>query len=228
LVFLSGPGYRLGLLELSAAFTLLRWGAYLGLASVPLIIGYAFWQRPQGRVTSVLAFSALAGLIAFYIPFSQMQNARSVPPIHDISTDLVDPPAFVDIIPLRRDAPNPADYAGEETAQQQRAAYPEIVTLRVDYPLDPVFDAAQEVVRARGWELVSVSRTGELARIEATDTTFWFGFKDDLVIRITTTGEGTQVDVRSKSRVGRSDLGVNAERIQQFLAALRAQLAEKT
>lgn len=226
LIVMAGPSYRFGILELGAAFTLLRWGAYLGVASVALIIGYALWTKPGPRLGSVLLVSALAGLLAFAIPLSQMRTARSVPPIHDISTDLANPPEFIDIAPLRANAPNPAAYAGEEVALQQRRAYPNIATLQVPAPLERVLAIATELANARGWELVAAALDDDTARLEATDTSFWFGFKDDVVIRMTAIEDGTLIDMRSKSRVGRGDLGVNAQRVQQYLAELERRIIE--
>ena len=113
----AGPAYRLNWLELGQAFALLRLAAVVGAGSVVLIIAYSYWRRPEGRVVQALAFSALAGFVAAYIPLSQLQNARKVPPIHDVSTDLTNPPEFVDILPLRAQAPNPPEYAGEEVAR---------------------------------------------------------------------------------------------------------------
>lgn len=120
--------------------------------------------------------------------------------------------------PLRADAPNPVDYEGEEVARQQREAYPDIVTLQTDAYPAIVFEHALQVVERQGWELVDAN--ADDGRIEATDTTFWFGFKDDVVIRIQSSETGSLVDVRSKSRVGLSDVGTNAHRIRQFLDAL--------
>lgn len=220
LLTIAGPSHRLAWLDLGQAFSLMRWAFYLGVASVLLVLGYSLWRRPGRRVATVLAFSALAGLCAAYIPLSQMQSARSVPAIHDISTDLNNPPEFVDVVPLRADAPNPHEYAGEETAEQQREAYPDLQPLMLDAELDQVYDAALEVVAALNWELVGSVQDTEGARIEATDTTFWFGFKDDVVIRLESIQTGTRLDMRSKSRVGRSDVGKNAERIREFTRAL--------
>jgi uncharacterized protein (DUF1499 family) len=82
-----------------------------------------------------------------------------------------------------------------------------------------MFKRAEATARAMGWEIVA-AEPGE-GRIEATDTTMWFGFKDDIVIRIVPEGEGSRLDIRSMSRVGKSDLGKNADRIRKFLAALK-------
>lgn len=224
LLAIAGPSYRLEWFDLGQAFTLLRWAFVLGVASVILVLGYSLWRRPGRKLATVLAFSALAGLCAAYIPLSQMQSARSVPAIHDISTDLHNPPEFVDVIPLRADAPNPHEYAGEETAEQQREAYPDLQPLMLNAELEQVYHAAREVVAALNWDLVASVQDTESARIEATDTTFWFGFKDDVVIRLESIETGTRVDMRSKSRVGRSDVGKNAERIREFTRALNRAL----
>ena len=69
-----------------------------------------------------------------------------------------------------------------------------------------------------GWEIVAAEP--DRGRIEATATTFWFRFKDDVVIRLTPRGYGTYVDVRSKSRIGGGDMGANANRIRRFLQRL--------
>ena len=124
----------------------------------------------------------------------------------------------MDIVPLRADAENPPEYDGEEVAILQLGAYDEIETMRFPEPPSELFPAALEVAESMGWEMVAVV-PGE-GRIEATDTTFWYGFKDDVVIRVAPEGTGTLVDLRSKSRVGRSDLGVNAARIHTYIHGL--------
>jgi uncharacterized protein (DUF1499 family) len=149
-------------------------------------------------------------------------RAQSVPPIHDITTDIQSPPEVVAMTRLRADAPNPPEYAGEETAQQQREAYPNIQPLVVDEPVQEVIDEIVVLISAREWELVSINRKD--GRVEATEELAWFGFKDDVVFRVTETDEGTRVDMRSKSRIGRSDVGVNADRIEQFLKDLETRL----
>lgn len=145
-----------------------------------------------------------------------------MPPIHDITTDTQNPPEFVAIVPLRADAPNPVEYAGEETAKQQLKAYPELTTYEALVSPEQLFEAALEASKSMGWEMVESSKTD--GRIEANATTTWFGFKDDVVIRIRPTEDGSELDIRSKSRVGRSDVGKNAERIREFMSELEAQL----
>ncbi len=220
---LAGLGYRIGLLPLQIALLQgMRWAAYLGLAAllaavVALVLAR---KRPAGRRAPLLAGAGLIlGLIAVAIPWNWQRTARSVPPIHDITTDIANPPTFQAVVPLRADAPNTLDY-DPAAGEQQRAGYPDITTLALPINADAAYERALALVREAGWELVDANR--EARRIEATDTTFWFGFKDDVVIRLTPEGEFTRVDMRSVSRVGRSDVGTNARRIREFLESLQA------
>ncbi|NEZ05055.1 DUF1499 domain-containing protein [Wenzhouxiangella sp. XN201] len=221
-LLVAGPGTRLELWDFRFGFTLMRWALYGGLAAAGLavIVLLIPGERRAGVMGPIAAI--VIGLVTAAIPYLQVQKARSVPPIHDISTDTVDPPEFVAIAPLRADAPNPPEYAGQETAQQQREAYPDIQTLEVDSWPTLVFEDALETARAQGWEIVEASESE--GRIEATATTLWFGFKDDVVIRIRGDNDGSVIDVRSKSRVGRSDVGANAARIQAYLDKLTERL----
>jgi uncharacterized protein (DUF1499 family) len=219
LVVLAGPAYRLGMLELRAAFSLLKWGAYAGLAGVALaLIGLALGPR-AGRNWGLAAIALVAGVVAAAIPLRFQKQAERVPPIHDITTDIADPPAFVAVLPLRAAAPNPADYGGPEIAAQQQAAYPDITPLVLPTPPAAAFGAALAEARDMGWDIVAADSSA--GRIEATATTRWFGFKDDVVIRVRPDAQGSRVDARSVSRVGKSDLGTNAARIREYLEALR-------
>ncbi|MDN5869686.1 MAG: DUF1499 domain-containing protein [Nitrococcus sp.] len=228
LVTLPGPGYRWQLLALAEAFTLLRWGAWIGLAGAVfslLALPLLLTDRGGRSALALLAGVGLAiGGVSFGLPWALLQQARSVPPIHDITTDSANPPAFRAILPLRRDAPNPARYGGPSIARKQRQAYPDIRPLYLQVSPERAFAAALEVAKELGWRIVAA--TPEAGRIEATATTFWFGFKDDIVIRIRAMERGTRLDIRSVSRVGRSDLGKNAERIQRFSAQLTRMLSK--
>jgi hypothetical protein len=114
--------------------------------------------------------------------------ARSLPFIHDVTTDMQAPSAYVAVLPLRADAPIPPAYAGEEVARLQRDGHPDIQPLRVTRPVADAFDLAIETARQQGREIVAA--VPDEGRIEATDTTTWFGFKDDVVIFIKATGDG--------------------------------------
>ena len=110
-------------------------------------------------------------------------------------------------------------YGGPAIAAQQKKAYPDLKPAVLGVPPAQAFDRAVDAAKKQGWEIVAAVPAA--GRIEATDTTRWFGFKDDVVIRVRPEGAGSRVDVRSVSRVGRGDVGTNARRIRGFLDALR-------
>jgi len=196
LLYLAGTGFRSGTFELGQAFNIMRYCAYGGIASVGVVIFYLLWQRPQGIQLAVLFVSALAGLTAFYLPYRQQQIAATVPPIHDITTNISNPPQFVAVVPLRASAPNPPEYLGGETAQLQRQFYPDIMSRVYVQPPQEVFAIVGEVISEMGWELVDANMAD--GRLEATDTTQWFGFKDDVVIRLEAgPANSTVLDIRS-------------------------------
>jgi uncharacterized protein (DUF1499 family) len=219
LLALAGPGVRLGLWSFRAGFELLRWGAYLGLAGAIAALVQLVLPRFRGPRPALLVAALALGLLAAGVPWFWRQRASQVPPIHDISTDTQDPPGFVAVLPLRADAPNPVAYGGPEVASAQQQAYPDIQPLALP-GVSPgaAFGRALDAARASGWAIVAAdSATG---RIEATATTGWFGFKDDVVVRIRPEQSGSRVDVRSLSRVGGSDVGTNARRIRAYLQRL--------
>lgn len=214
----AGPAYRLDLVSLSTSFAWLRQGAHLaiGAGAVGLVALVVAMACRRWRVALVGTLVIVAGASLVALPAQLMQLARSVPPIHDITTDLENPPAFEALVAAREAAPNAVAYPGEATARQQRTGYPRLGPLTLDATLGEVRAAAEATARELGWEIAAV----EPKRIEATATTRWFGFRDDVVIRLTETDDGVRVDMRSASRVGKSDLGTNAARIQAYLEAL--------
>lgn len=222
LLLIAGPGTRLELWHFRTGFNLMRWSVYLAIGAAALAALLLLIPRTRRGSALLLSLSLLVSLATLAMPLSMYRQVQNLPRIHDISTDTIDPPAFVAVVPLRADAPNPVEHPGEEVAALQRSAYPDIVTLQTDAHNAIVFDHALALVEQLGWELVEADR--DSGRIEATDTTFWFGFKDDVVIRIRATESGSMVDVRSKSRIGLSDVGANANRIRRFLDALDERL----
>ncbi len=221
MVVLPGPLYQFAGVSLGTAFTSLRFGVYVGGAALILIILQVLINRKSVSWGSTFIYAAMA-LVAVGMPVSMMSKASAVPPIHDITTDVTNPPEFVAIAPLREGAPNPVSYEGGEVTKQQLEAYPEIKTQLLPQSINEVYMAAERAIDALGWERAT---EGALPNtLEATDTTTWFGFKDDVVVRLTVQNDDTLVDVRSKSRVGKSDLGKNAQRIDAFLFELRSQL----
>ena len=217
----SGPGTRIGLWPWQTGLALLKWAAYTGFASgaagLVLLVLHAMprW-RALGNGVPLLVLALSIG--AFGPPLYFLAEAKRVPPIHDITTNVERPPQFVALLPERRKSPNGAAYGGADVAAQQKKAYADILPKVVPGQPADAFARSVEVARAMGWRIVEAD--GIEGRIEATATTTWFGFQDDIVIRIVPSAQGSLIDVRSASRVGRSDIGTNAKRIREFLARL--------
>jgi uncharacterized protein (DUF1499 family) len=207
---LSGPGVRFGLWDYRIGFGVLRWAAYAALTAALLAVLVLAVPRFRARGIALPVFALLAGLAVFYVPFQFQSRARAVPPINDITTDTANPPAYMT---TRR------AYPGEAFARQQRSAYPDLAPAALDVPPGDAFKRALAAAEAMGWEVVG--RDAAAGTIEAVDTTKWFGFRDDIAIRVSAAPAGARVDIRSKSRVGRSDLGTNAQRIRAYLERLR-------
>lgn len=223
MVALPGPAYQRELLELRPALDLFRAALWPGLAAATLGLLAALTGGGGVRGGPALCLiSVLVAVIVVIPPLQFRHAADSVPPIHDISTDLADPPAFVALRAAREDAPNAVEHPGEEVATQQRDAYPEIRPRRYARSPEAVFAAAADQVREQGWLLVE--EDSDSGRIEAVAVTTWFGFRDDVVIRVAADADGARLDMRSASRVGRSDLGANARRIDRYLRALDGRL----
>lgn len=216
----SGLGARAGFWHFSVGFTILRWTAFLGFACAlaGLFIGAAALAGGAYRALGWALLSVVIGGVAAGVPFRWQQAAQSLPPIHDVTTDTQDPPRFIKAVGLRKDAGNPVAYGGELVALIQQRSYPEIRPLRLGLAPGEAFALALDTAGKLGWDVTA--SVPEKGRIEAVDATFWFGFKDDVVVRVTAAGEGSRVDVRSLSRVGTGDVGTNARRVKKFLGLM--------
>lgn len=229
-VWLGAWDFRQGFALLRFANTWAWWVAMTGAAlSLLMIAVKARGSKGGGRGPIALCVAGtISAFLGYYVPQSfGPPSGVVIPPIHDVSTDTVDPPQYVAVLPLRADAPNTTVYGGspnmtpERLAQLQTEAYPDVRTLRLPIQPAEAFDRAMDAVVRLGWDVVaSVPEDG---RIEATDTTFWFRFKDDVVIRIRAADGGSVVDARSLSRVGGGDVGTNARRLRALLAELRGE-----
>ena len=217
MLLVSGPGNRFEWWGYRTAFGIMAWAVWTGVGGAAVSLIMAAWTLHRGhrRASAV----AIAGVLVFSFPMMMRSRAGEVPPIHDITTDTENPPPLVAVLP-RRQGLNTAVYGGPELAGQQKKGYPDIAPLMLAVPPATAFERCLDAARALGWEIVESNPSA--LRIEATDTTVFFGFKDDVAVRITGNGAGSRVDIRSVSRVGRSDLGVNARRIRTFLARVAA------
>lgn len=219
----SGPGNRVGWWDYRWAFSMLGVAAGIGLVGALLSLVAGIWalrRHASGRVAaSIIGF--LVGILTFALPFPMQWSSGKAPPIHDISTDTENPPRFEALAALRAGVPNGVEYGGAGVATMQKAAYPDVASMTLAAPPEKAFQQCLQVGRSMGWEIVGESVAA--GRIEATDTTVFFGFKDDIVLRVTPvgpTGMASRIDMRSVSRVGRSDRGVNARRVREFYRLL--------
>lgn len=212
-------GSRFGLWTFNTGFMLLAAGVVL--AAIGLVTGIAgiiaAHRRELPADKPAVYIGTLVSLLVIAVMGLQFYTASSVPPIHNISTNVIDPPRFDRVEALRGDDANPLAFDAEKIAPLQEQAYPWVRTLESDLAPDAALDRVETVLKDMGLEIVNVDETA--GRVEATDTTFWFGFKDDVVVRVRAGPQGSVVDLRSVSRVGMSDLGKNAARIGEFLAA---------
>jgi uncharacterized protein (DUF1499 family) len=219
----SGPLHRYLGVEPDLAIGVFRFGFYIAAAAIALALATIVPTRPVERRRGFLAaLLALAiGIGAAWAPINWLLRARESPRINDVTTDTASPPPLVVTLQFRQNAPNPPTYGGADTASAQKAGYPDIQPIVLGLPPAEAFKKVDQVAMAMGWEVVA--RAPAEGRLEAIDTTRWFGFHDDIVVRIKADGTGSRIDIRSKSRVGRSDLGVNAQRIREFTQRLKAE-----
>lgn len=218
----SGFGYRMGLWHFRTGFLILRAAFFTALAAAALsLAGLILAKGAKGALAPGIAGLVIALGFA-YVPWQWKQTADSLPHIHDITTDIDNPPQFVAAAKLRKEGDHPAAYDGREVAAKQKEAYPDLAPLVVNAPREKVFEAAKAAIGAMS--LTPTDANPVEGRLEASHTSFWYGFTDDMVVRITEAPDGTRVDVRSKSRVGRSDLGQNAKHVRAFLTRLKAEL----
>ena len=222
-IILSPLGFRLGLWDFAFALRKVLAGATLsGIAGFVLcLLAIVVAKMSDVRFDGSRAWIGLliGGIFAGYV-LLQLKTVKSLPMIHDITTDTANPPIFVALADARKAARNGIDYKGPEIASQQKQAYPDIAPFISALAPAQLFVKAEGAARAAGWEIVAAD--AQAGRIEATATTLIYAFKDDIVIRIAPKDSGSQLDMRSMSRVGLSDVGANAKRIREFLAALKA------
>lgn len=224
LVVVAGPLYRWQWIALTTAMSWLNWIAYLGGAVVLAIALWIIWRRPQGLHLAILVCAAGLSIASFTVAIQQLRQARQAPALFEITTNLVQPPEFTALQPLRDDRPAATAYP-QNFRQLQQEYYPNIQPLIVEQPLLRTFEAALIVINDLGWQLVASDLPA--GRIEVTATTLWFGFTDDLVIQLHPLDAEQQrirIDMRGSARTGASDLGRNASHITQFMALLQQTL----
>ena len=221
-------GWRAGWWHFSVSFGyFLTWGAYAGAAAAVIsLIAVVAALVTGGRRSLVLGVVGLiVGAVIAYVPWSYRQVTYVLPRIHDITTDTANPPTFNAVLPLRQaEKASPVAYEGDKVAADQQRAYPDIAPVTTALAPTEAFNRALDSAKALGWTIVA-SEPAQ-GRIEASQSSLWFGFTDDVVIRVAARADGqpgSRIDVRSCSRQGRHDFGVNAARIRAYTAKLKQQ-----
>ena len=193
----SGPGHRFGIFDYQVGIGLLRASAYIGLAAGALSLVALCVPRLRAGRARMLSVALVVGLAAAAPPLEFRRQAGLVPPINDISTD----------------------FANATFAEQQRRAYPDIAPLEMKDAPPAAFARAMAAGEAMGWQIAT--RNPAAGHFSAVAKTAWFGFQDDIDVRVTPLGSGSRLDIRSRSRVGRSDIGANARRIRAYFERLK-------
>lgn len=212
---------RFGFLEMKPALATF-FGA-LGCAGLSILVSFAafaaIWQNGSRGMSRILLALLIDAVVLAYPAYLALQY-RKLPPIHDITTDPIDPPRFEALARLRTgEGTNPAVYAGLYSAEQQRLAYPDIETVELDISAQRAFEAVMRLVTKRKWLVIDerAPQPRGIGRIEAVARTPIMGFREDVSIRVTPDGDGSRVDIRSASRYFESDLGSNAARISKLI-----------
>jgi len=234
-VAVSGPGTRFGLWEYGTGLGLIRTVALPVLAAaVAAALSFVLALVKVRGLAPLALVAAIAAGAAGAVPLKMKAAVEANPFIHDITTDFENPPQIITAADLPRK--NPPDYLGGDivprsedgmtVAAAQSAAFPDIAPLVVAVGMDDAVNAVRAAIEAMGMEVLGEGPVSEVSgsgwRIEAVDTSTWFGFKDDFIVRLTAAGgDGTRIDVRSKSRIGASDLGANAARVRAFMEKLK-------
>lgn len=234
LLALAGPiAVWLGMADFRMGFGLLQtvnaWADRVALLALVVAIAILIAARTRhvaggGRLAGFAFIGVVVAGLAWFIP-ETFRPPEGTPPIHDIATNPDAPLRYEAIAPLRADAPNNMDYGVmdgitvEEHRRAQLEAYPDIQPQQFSAPPAEVFDRALAAAEDMGWEIVEADRAA--GRIEATDTTFWFRFKDDVVVEVREAAGGAVLNARSLSRVGRSDVGKNAARLREYFQRIR-------
>jgi uncharacterized protein (DUF1499 family) len=222
----AGLGILLSRLSLVETFAALGvFGAGVAVAGLAVLVALAalaaIWNDGYRGLAQAVG-GLVIGLLVVAGPAAMMAFAYRLPAIHDVTTDLNDPPSIVAGAAARPAGANPPAYPGPETAALQRAGYPDLKPLVKEWTPEQAYQAVREIIDKRRWRVLDQvpPRAGRDGRIEAVVRTLVFGFRDDVVVRIHATPDGSRIDIRSASRIGLHDIGANARRIKSLLADL--------
>lgn len=226
---MAALGHRFGLMSTPSFLSV--FGVTSTLAFLALVLGIIgliqVWQEDRLGLGDAIA-GALLALLTLSPSIASVPRIIMRAPLHEISTDLTDPPIFEHAAEVRTPDMNPIGPPDADAIRLQREAYPEIGSRRYAAGSDRLFEIAERVARDFGWRIrdeLAPDFEGQTGRLEAEATTPIFGFVDDIVVRILPDPLGSRLDVRSSSRYGRHDLGTNADRVRAYLAAIDRAIA---
>ena len=211
--------YRLHLWGMGTSFKIIQFTGYASIIVLltAIVIGLFALFTKQQRVFKSSAIVAILLAIPAVGLSLQAAKAKSLPFLHQVSTDTVSLPQFQAVLALRGEGNNPLEYNSEKLAPLQEKAYPELKPIISNLNTEQAFNKAVDTAIKLGWEVVAKDISQGM--IEAVDTTLLWGFKDDVAIRIQATDTGSKIDLRSISRIGGTDLGANAKRIKSFISS---------
>jgi Protein of unknown function (DUF1499) len=221
------------------ALSTLAGALLLGVVAILLAFGagIVIWHEGCGGVRQALLAVLIGGALIAY-PAYLGYAAYKLPSIYDVTTDPIDPPQFDAIAKLRPRDANPIAYEGLYAAELQHTAYSDIEPEDTSATPQEAYEAALKVITRRRWRIVdqrppqqpAATRVGDQRQphdeaasdgiIEAVARSMVLGFREDVVVRIRATSDGTRIDARSASRYGRNDLGSNAARVRDLIASI--------
>jgi len=230
----AGPGYVSGLWgdgansgpDISRRVDLVTWALFAaGGGAVLAVAGFLHALFAATRSSGLRTPFALFLSAAVLAPILMMlKGADTNPFIHDVTTDLDNPPRFLTLTPRLYDPNGERGLMGGPFAENYRTlhseGYPDLAPVTLNMSVDQAFEKARATAEQLGWSIADAAPAA--GRIEATVVTRWFGFQDNVALRIRPADGGSVIDVRSVSVVGISDLGANAARIKAFIAAISA------
>jgi uncharacterized protein (DUF1499 family) len=234
LLALAPIGWRAGLWHFRTSFWyVMEPAAFIAVAGLIVSLAALFrWGALSGALRALALIGLVGSVVLVYYPLQfyarlfplPLINNTPLPRIHDITTDPASPPAFAATLAARAaENGNAVAYGGADLARQQQAAYPDIAPLETALPPAEAFKRALATAEGMSrWTIVKSDPA--VGTIEGSERTLFMGFTDDFVIRVSADGAGSRIDMRSESRQGLSDFGVNAARIRRYLAALKPSL----
>jgi hypothetical protein len=223
-LIIAAIGHRAAMMDAMTTYSVIAVGfSVAGLAVIASVLAFAGIWRDGRKGARTALWGLLVGLLVLSVPAIGAWRVVAYPRLTDIMTDLDDPPQFQAVLAERGTDSRPIADPTDDQADLQRDAYPDLVTRQYPVGTARVFADALALVADRGWRILGQHQPDDQddsGRIEAVAMTPIFGFRQDVVIRIQSNGDGSLVDMRSAARNGAHDLGADADRIRDFFADL--------